>query len=157
MALCNYIRVHGPMYRYPYRYHIPPFSPHYLRIRGHTIDRHRIACQRPRKQYQRAAFHHGLPTAWPLSPTTSMMATSVCSSAFRSGTRAGARTFGRMSNIATPFKLIGFRPFSQSSRWQIHTNEMTEEQLNSLKVNQGRLMEDIHYTAQWGTGPKWGE
>ncbi|ORY11610.1 hypothetical protein BCR34DRAFT_483829 [Clohesyomyces aquaticus] len=38
----------------------------------------------------------------------------------------------------------------------MHTREMNEELLSSLKVNQTRLMEDIHYTCQWGTGEKWG-
>jgi hypothetical protein len=34
---------------------------------------------------------------------------------------------------------------------------MNDEMLKDLKVNQGRLMEDIHYTCQWGTGESWGE
>jgi len=34
---------------------------------------------------------------------------------------------------------------------------MKEEDLKSLKVNQDRLMEDIHYTCQWGAGERWGE
>lgn len=34
---------------------------------------------------------------------------------------------------------------------------MTDEQLASLKVNQARLMEDLHFSCQWGTGEKWGE
>ncbi|KAF2463491.1 amidase [Lindgomyces ingoldianus] len=50
-----------------------------------------------------------------------------------------------------------WRAFSASSRWQLHTKEMHEELLSSLKVNQSRLMEDIHYTCQWGTGQKWGK
>ncbi|KAF2190673.1 amidase [Zopfia rhizophila CBS 207.26] len=51
---------------------------------------------------------------------------------------------------------IGERSFSASSRWQLHTKELTEELLGSLKVNQSRLMEDIHHTCQWGTGLRWG-
>lgn len=34
---------------------------------------------------------------------------------------------------------------------------MNDELLASLKVNTGRLMEDIHYSCQWGTGERWGE
>lgn len=34
---------------------------------------------------------------------------------------------------------------------------MDDELLKDLKVNQGRLMEDIHHTCQWGTGERWGE
>ncbi|KAF2655273.1 amidase [Lophiostoma macrostomum CBS 122681] len=49
------------------------------------------------------------------------------------------------------------RTFSVSTRWRLHTKEMNEELLGSLKVNQGRLMEDIHHTCQWGTGQRWGE
>ncbi|KAF2803521.1 amidase [Mytilinidion resinicola] len=48
------------------------------------------------------------------------------------------------------------RAFSSSPRWQLHTKEMNEETLSSLKVNQSRLMEDIHFTSQWGEGQKWG-
>jgi hypothetical protein len=34
---------------------------------------------------------------------------------------------------------------------------MNDDLLLDLKVNQGRLMEDIHHTCQWGTGERWGE
>lgn len=34
---------------------------------------------------------------------------------------------------------------------------MSEQDLASLKVNQNRLMEDIHYTCSWGTGERWGD
>ena len=49
------------------------------------------------------------------------------------------------------------RSFSNSPRWQIRTKEMNDDLLRDLKVNQGRLMEDIHYTCQWGPGERWGE
>jgi hypothetical protein len=47
--------------------------------------------------------------------------------------------------------------FSTTPRWQIRTKEMTEQHFKDLKVNQGRLMEDIHHTCKWGTGERWGE
>ncbi|KAF3048290.1 hypothetical protein E8E12_011633 [Didymella heteroderae] len=47
--------------------------------------------------------------------------------------------------------------FSTSPRWQIRTKEMTEQHFKDLKVNQERLMEDIHHTCKWGTGERWGE
>lgn len=47
--------------------------------------------------------------------------------------------------------------FSTTPRWQIRTKEMTEEHFKDLKVNQARLMEDIHHTCQWGIGERWGE
>lgn len=34
---------------------------------------------------------------------------------------------------------------------------MSESDLNGLKVNQERLMDDIHYSCQWGKGERWGE
>ncbi|KAF2639353.1 amidase [Massarina eburnea CBS 473.64] len=49
------------------------------------------------------------------------------------------------------------RTFTSSSTWRLHTQEMNEEQLSSLKVNQKRLMEDLHHTCQWGTGERWGD
>lgn len=47
--------------------------------------------------------------------------------------------------------------FATTPRWQIRTKEMTEQHFKDLKVNQARLMEDIHYTCKWGTGERWGE
>ncbi|KAF2281605.1 N-carbamoyl-L-amino acid hydrolase [Westerdykella ornata] len=49
------------------------------------------------------------------------------------------------------------RSFSCTSNWRLHTKDMDEEMLATLKVNQGRLMEDLHYTCQWGTGQRWGD
>lgn len=34
---------------------------------------------------------------------------------------------------------------------------MSEADFKSLKVNQDRLMSDIHHTCQWGTGARWGK
>jgi hypothetical protein len=49
------------------------------------------------------------------------------------------------------------RSFASSPRWKIRTKEMNDDLLKDLKVNQGRLMEDIHHTCQWGTGERWGQ
>jgi len=49
------------------------------------------------------------------------------------------------------------RSLSRSSQWQLHTKEMNEDMLRSLKVNRQRLMEDIHHTCKWGTGQRWGK
>ncbi|CAE7025502.1 N-carbamoyl-L-amino acid hydrolase [Pyrenophora teres f. teres] len=49
------------------------------------------------------------------------------------------------------------RRFSNSPQWQIRTKEMNDEMLKDLKVNQKRLMDDIHHTCQWGIGERWGE
>lgn len=35
--------------------------------------------------------------------------------------------------------------------------KMSQTDLDDLRVDQNRLMEDIHYTCQWGTGERWGE
>lgn len=42
-------------------------------------------------------------------------------------------------------------------RWRLHTKDMDEESLGTLKVDKARLMEDLHYTCQWGTGERWGK
>lgn len=34
---------------------------------------------------------------------------------------------------------------------------MNDELLRDLKVNAARLMQDLHYTCQWGTGERWGD
>jgi hypothetical protein len=49
------------------------------------------------------------------------------------------------------------RSLSCTPRWQIRTKEMNDELIRDLRVNQGRLMEVIHHTCQWGTGERWGE
>ncbi|KAF1962754.1 Zn-dependent exopeptidase [Byssothecium circinans] len=49
------------------------------------------------------------------------------------------------------------RTFTTSRPWRLHTKEMNEAQLSSLKVDEKRLMEDLHYTCQWGTGERWGD
>ncbi|KAF2199356.1 amidase [Delitschia confertaspora ATCC 74209] len=53
--------------------------------------------------------------------------------------------------------LKGRRSFSATPRWNLQTRDMNEEHLSSLRVNQCRLLEDIHYTCQWGTGERWGD
>jgi hypothetical protein len=83
-------------------------------------------------------------------PAMKMSTAAFCFAGFagKNCTRRGA-----VRVIATP---IGCRAFSRSARWQLHTKEMDEKLLASLKVNQSRLMEDIHYTCKWGAGQKWG-
>jgi len=49
------------------------------------------------------------------------------------------------------------RTFFNSPQWQIRTKEMNDDLMKDLKVNQARLMEDIHHTCQWGIGERWGE
>lgn len=49
------------------------------------------------------------------------------------------------------------RVFSTTSTWRLHTKEMDEDTLASLKVDKDRLMKDLHHTCQWGTGERWGE
>jgi hypothetical protein len=65
------------------------------------------------------------------------------------------------SRATTPCRgVFGYnltRSFASSPKWQIRTKEMNDGHLKDLKVNQGRLMEDIHHTCQWGTGERWGE
>ena len=49
------------------------------------------------------------------------------------------------------------RHFASSQRTAIAVAEMRKEDLASLRINQGRLMEDIHSTCEWGKGERWGE
>jgi hypothetical protein len=55
------------------------------------------------------------------------------------------------------FRCEQARNFAISPRWHLRTKEMNDDHLKDLKVNQGRLMEDIHHTCQWGIGERWGE
>ncbi|KAI5370869.1 putative peptidase M20, bacterial exopeptidase dimerization domain-containing protein [Septoria linicola] len=50
-----------------------------------------------------------------------------------------------------------WRAFGCTSRRDIAVSEMSERDLSSLKVNQYRLMNDIHSTSEWGKGEPWGD
>lgn len=39
---------------------------------------------------------------------------------------------------------------------RISTTSLKEDDFKTLKVDQQRLMSDIHHTCQWGTGKRWG-
>jgi hypothetical protein len=39
----------------------------------------------------------------------------------------------------------------------LHTKEMQESELMSLKASEGRLMSDLHYSCQFGKGTRWGK
>ncbi|KAF2017272.1 amidase [Aaosphaeria arxii CBS 175.79] len=68
-----------------------------------------------------------------------------------------ARTQLRTPCTAKAAPRLGLRSFSATTSWQLRTTEMNEEQLGSLKVDQSRLMGDIHHSCQWGIGQRWGD
>lgn len=49
------------------------------------------------------------------------------------------------------------RCFTNTASRSIRTSELSTSQLKDLKVNQDRLWNDIHHTAQWGTGKRYGD
>ncbi|KAF2460253.1 hypothetical protein BDY21DRAFT_334825 [Lineolata rhizophorae] len=73
--------------------------------------------------------------------------------------------------------LLACRPFVRSSRLHfgdpansgctalrnggasrsLHSAEMNEADLASLRVDNKRLMRTLHYTCQWGMGKRWGK
>ncbi|TID12865.1 Zn-dependent exopeptidase [Venturia nashicola] len=61
--------------------------------------------------------------------------------------------------FGTPFSIqsIRSRGFSASPSWQLHTRDMSESDMSSLRVDESRLMADLHWTCQWGTGERWGD
>lgn len=48
------------------------------------------------------------------------------------------------------------RYFSVSGMWKKELRAMSEEELGGVKVQQERLMRDIHETCEWGIGERWG-
>lgn len=40
--------------------------------------------------------------------------------------------------------------------WKKELRAMSEEELGGIKVQQERLMRDIHETCEWGVGERWG-
>lgn len=75
---------------------------------------------------------------------------------FASALRIAGRRYPTLRAPST-FGCGHARTFVSSPRWQIRTKEMNDDLLKDLKVNQARLMEDIHYTCEWGAGERWGE
>jgi len=71
-----------------------------------------------------------------------------------------------MPNVSTIPRLIpsqlslhlnrSIRPFSSSPKHHLRTSELTPKQLQSLRANPARLWSDIHSTARWGTGRRYG-
>ena len=47
--------------------------------------------------------------------------------------------------------------FSRSTQRCLAVAEMRHEDLAGLRINQDRLMNDIHSTCEWGKGERWGE
>jgi hypothetical protein len=47
--------------------------------------------------------------------------------------------------------------FSTTSRRNVRTTEMTDEQLAAAKIDRERLWKDLHSTCEWGKGERWGE
>jgi hypothetical protein len=87
---------------------------------------------------------------------STMAISARCSSALR----IAGRRYPALRTTAPCRSAIGYiraRGFSGSPTWQIRTKEMSDDMLKDLKVNQARLMEDIHSTCEWGTGERWGE
>ncbi|KAK3934285.1 amidase [Diplogelasinospora grovesii] len=55
------------------------------------------------------------------------------------------------------FRCYPIRSFTSTrTHRQIRNWESDEAALQRLKVNQGRLMDELHHTCQWGTGKPWG-
>jgi hypothetical protein len=49
------------------------------------------------------------------------------------------------------------RNFATTPDHYLRTSELASSQLKDLKANAGRLWNDIHCTAQWGTGKRYGD
>ena len=76
--------------------------------------------------------------------------------------RTAQRAVRCWSLSATAWYYLALKPaghgvFGIVSRRALATAAMSEEQLSGLRVNQNRLMRDLHHNCQWGQGPRWGE
>lgn len=50
----------------------------------------------------------------------------------------------------------GKRHFSFSGQWNKELKTMSEEEVGGLRVQEERLMRDLHETCEWGKGERWG-
>jgi hypothetical protein len=81
----------------------------------------------------------------------------MCGLAIRRCVPSIARSSRLQQPIFSKHLIDHGRPFSASAYRSIAVAEMTDKDLQSLKVKQDRLMADIHSTCEWGKGERWGE
>ena len=55
------------------------------------------------------------------------------------------------------YSLFPKRGFTATTGLSLRTSELSSSQLYDLKANADRLWNDIHHTAQWGTGKRYGD
>ena len=65
------------------------------------------------------------------------------------------RYFVALAVTGNPAKCAS-RCFSISTPRRALTTELSDEEVSELRVNQDRLMKNLHHSCQWGTGVKWG-
>ena len=62
-----------------------------------------------------------------------------------------------ISRSAGRTRWVSKRSFIATPRAGIAVKEMGEKDFASLRVNQQRLMDELHKTCEWGKGERWGE
>jgi hypothetical protein len=71
---------------------------------------------------------------------------------------SGAFVIRSRNNVQTSCATISYsRAFTSSAARRLRVKEMSAQDMDSLKIKQDRLMDDIHHTSQWGAGQRWGE
>lgn len=53
-------------------------------------------------------------------------------------------------------RCLQFGSFATQKRYLSNT-EMTQKQLDDVKIDRDRLWKDLHHTCEWGKGERWGE
>lgn len=64
-------------------------------------------------------------------------------------------SFGREGALRPQW--LSKRTFAAAPRLAIAVNEMGEKDFASLRIDQQRLMDELHKTCEWGKGERWGE
>lgn len=68
---------------------------------------------------------------------------------------SAARATGSRWTSPAPPPPSGRRFFSATRCARIKTTDMQEADIQSVKVDETRLMDTLHYTCRFGTGPTW--
>jgi hypothetical protein len=76
---------------------------------------------------------------------------------FRLLCRPWPSTFSKSASLLTSPSSIRQRSFSTTSKRDVKTTEMSDEQLAAVNINRERLWRDLHSTCEWGKGERWGE
>ncbi|KAG9840000.1 N-carbamoyl-L-amino acid hydrolase, partial [Aureobasidium melanogenum] len=91
-----------------------------------------------------------------ISPRTSTFSASSYSTITKCSSHHTSNNLVQTKQLNNFNIVSGKRHFSSSLQWNKELKTMSEEEVSGLKVQEQRLMRDLHETCEWGKGERWG-